>query len=304
MSHKYISMIWEIASLQDPISPIIHLLQTFHDSTISTIVLISTYVLITLISTTLTQQSFTTSHENHELETTWTILPGIILIALAFPSLRLLYLLEEARDPAITIKITGHQWYWSYEYADFNQLEFDSFILLDFKPSLLRLLEVDNRIVIPWKEEIRLLVTAADVLHSWAVPNLGIKIDAVPGRLNQISFTPTKPGVSYGQCSEICGTNHSFIPIRVEAVALSSWAKWVSSFVPPSTSTTSNIYTVDPRPKIEIKLLHNPTLAPNEPREGKRATPSPSPTPNEPRDKEKATTGPQENKLITQNILQ
>jgi len=224
-------MIWSQTSFQDPCRPTIISLINFHDSAITTIIIILTYVIISALSAVISPFSYSPSYENHELETLWTSLPGLILLTLALPSLRLLYLLEETIDPSLTIKITGHQWYWSYDYADIENLEFDSFIKpsLEIHPGELRLLEVDNRMVVPWGIESRLLVTAADVLHSWTIPNIGVKSDAVPGRLNQLCITPSKPGIFYGQCSEICGANHSFIPIRMEVVEPHKWVKWASS---------------------------------------------------------------------------
>ena len=167
--------------------------------------------------------------EGQEIETIWTILPGIILLFLALPSLRLLYLLDEILDCRLTIKTVGHQWYWSYEYSDFLNLEFDSYMLPteELETNGFRLLDVDNRIVVPTETSVRLLITSADVIHSWAVPTLGIKTDAIPGRLNQTRFFIKYPGVYYGQCSEICGANHSFIPIVLEAVVIKDFTAWL-----------------------------------------------------------------------------
>jgi heme/copper-type cytochrome/quinol oxidase subunit 2 len=143
---------------------------------------------------------------------------------------------EVVVNPAITIKAIGHQWYWTYEYSDYNSsdeqsLTFDSYMIPedDLELGQLRLLEVDNRVVVPAKSHLRIIVTSADVLHSWAVPSLGVKCDAVPGRLNQTSILIQREGVYYGQCSEICGTNHAFMPIVVEAVTLKDYADWVSN---------------------------------------------------------------------------
>jgi cytochrome c oxidase subunit 2 len=134
-------------------------------------------------------------------------------------------------DCRLTIKTVGHQWYWSYEYSDFLNLEFDSYILPteELNRGDFRLLDVDNRIVVPTETSVRLLITSADVIHSWAVPSLGIKTDAIPGRLNQIGFFIKYPGVYYGQCSEMCGANHSFIPIVLEAVAMKDFTSWLLS---------------------------------------------------------------------------
>jgi len=166
------------------------------------------------------------------LEIVWTILPSTILLFIALPSFALLYSIDEIVDPAITIKVIGHQWYWSYEYSDYsNSIVFDSYLIPedDLELGQLRLLEVDNRLVLPVNTHIRVLVTAADVLHSWAVPSLGVKCDAVPGRLNQTNLYIQREGVFYGQCSEICGANHGFMPIVVEAVGLSEYVSWISN---------------------------------------------------------------------------
>nr|WRK84410.1 Cox2 [Phylloglossum drummondii] len=169
------------------------------------------------------------------IEIIWTIFPSIILMFIAIPSFALLYSMDEVVDPAITIKAIGHQWYWTYEYSDYNRsdeqsLTSDSYMIPEDDSELgqSRLLEVDNRMVVPAKTHLRLIITSADVLHSWAVPSLGVKCDAVPGRSNQTSIFIKREGVYYGQCSEICGTNHAFMPIVVEAVSLDAYASRVS----------------------------------------------------------------------------
>lgn len=169
--------------------------------------------------------------EGQTIEVIWTILPAITLIFIALPSLRLLYLLDEINNPIITLKTIGHQWYWRYEYSDFINLEFDSYIIPTNELSLenFRLLEVDNRVVLPFHTQVRLMVSAADVLHSWTIPALGVKIDATPGRLNQTRFFIRRPGIYFGQCSEICGSNHRFIPIIIERVNIKNFIKWINS---------------------------------------------------------------------------
>jgi cytochrome c oxidase subunit 2 len=166
--------------------------------------------------------------ESQRLELFWTVVPTFILLIIGFPSIRLLYLIDEVQSPTITLKTLGHQWYWRYEYSDLYEKEFDSYISSssELETSKPRLLEVDNRVVLPFKTQIRNLVSSADVLHSWTVPALGVKVDAVPGRLNQLRFIMTRPGNYFGQCSEICGANHRFIPICLEAVDHKSFAKW------------------------------------------------------------------------------
>ncbi len=221
--------LWGQLGFQDASSPLMEQLIFFHDHAILILILIITVVGYAYVS--LLTNSFSSRYvvEGQEIETIWTILPGVILLFLALPSLRLLYLLDEILDCRLTVKTVGHQWYWSYEYSDFLDIEFDSYILpteeLNFGE--FRLLDVDNRVVVPIETSIRLLVTSADVIHSWAVPSLGIKTDATPGRLNQIRFFIKYPGVFYGQCSEICGANHSFMPIVVEAIIMKDFTSWL-----------------------------------------------------------------------------
>nr|YP_007316808.1 cytochrome c oxidase subunit II [Pelodytes cf. punctatus II-2011]AEC33165.1 cytochrome c oxidase subunit II [Pelodytes cf. punctatus II-2011] len=212
---------------QDAASPIMEELLHFHDHTLMAVFLISTLVLYVIASMMTTKLTNTNATDAQEIEMVWTIMPAIILIVIALPSLRILYLMDEVCFPFTTVKAIGHQWYWSYEYSD-EGLAFDSYMIptQDLNPGQFRLLEVDNRMVVPGETLTRVLVTAEDVLHSWAVPSLGIKTDAIPGRLNQTSFITTRPGVFYGQCSEICGANHSFMPIVVEALPLSNFNSW------------------------------------------------------------------------------
>nr|YP_003457177.1 cytochrome c oxidase subunit II [Balanoglossus clavigerus]CBH40138.1 cytochrome oxidase subunit II [Balanoglossus clavigerus] len=224
---------WAQLGFQDAASPIMEELIYFHDHALVILTLVTIIVFYGLIS--LITNSFTNRFllEGQEVETIWTIIPAIILIFLALPSLRLLYLMDEINDPHLTIKAIGHQWYWSYEYTDYQDLEFDSYMVptQDLVPGQPRLLEVDNRLVAPTHSPVRVLVTSADVLHSWAIPALGLKMDAVPGRLNQVTFFAPRSGVFYGQCSEICGANHSFMPIVLESVPLLYFENWVSSLV-------------------------------------------------------------------------
>lgn len=213
---------------QDAASPVIEELLHFHDHALIIVFLISTivlYIIVAIVTTKLTNKNIL---DSQEIEIIWTILPAIILILIALPSLRILYLMDEVNSPHLTVKAIGHQWYWSYEYTDYNELGFDSYMVptQDLEPGQFRLLETDHRIVVPVESPIRVLVSAEDVLHSWTVPALGVKIDAVPGRLNQTAFLASRPGVYYGQCSEICGANHSFMPIVVEAVPLTYFEGW------------------------------------------------------------------------------
>lgn len=155
--------------------------------------------------------------EGQELERIWTVLPAVFLVFIAFPSLRLLYLIEESDFFEITIKALGHQWYWSYEYRDLGFKRFDSYMVSD-GDRLFRLLDVDNYLVVPYNTNVRIIVSRVDVIHSWTIPALGIKADAVPGRLNQLLLIFKRVGLFRGQCSEICGANHSFIPIILSVV--------------------------------------------------------------------------------------
>nr|BBU25985.1 cytochrome c oxidase subunit 2 [Badis badis] len=215
---------------QDAASPVMEELIHFHDHALMIVFMISTlvlYIIVAVVSTKLTNKHIL---DSQEIEIIWTILPAIILILIALPSLRILYMMDEINDPYLTVKAIGHQWYWSYEYSDYNNFTFDSYMVptQDLAPGQFRLLEADHRMVVPFDSPIRVLVTADDVLHSWAVPALGIKMDAVPGRLNQAALVASRPGVYYGQCSEICGANHSFMPIVVEAVPLQHFEDWSS----------------------------------------------------------------------------
>nr|YP_010276181.1 cytochrome c oxidase subunit II [Comanthus parvicirrus]UFQ22708.1 cytochrome c oxidase subunit 2 [Comanthus parvicirrus]UHY39303.1 cytochrome c oxidase subunit 2 [Comanthus parvicirrus] len=224
---------WLQLGFQDASSPLMEELIYFHDYILIVLVLITVVVFYGLFS--LLFISFTDRYflESQGLETVWTIVPALILIFIAFPSLQLLYLIDEINDPCLTIKVVGHQWYWSYEYTDYCDLDFDSYMvsLSDLSVGFPRLLEVDNRVVVPVHNSIRVLVSSSDVLHSWAVPSLGVKMDAVPGRLNQVTFLSPRSGVFYGQCSEICGANHSFMPIVIESVPFSVFENWVFSFL-------------------------------------------------------------------------
>nr|AIU37381.1 cytochrome oxidase subunit II [Anopheles minimus]AIU37382.1 cytochrome oxidase subunit II [Anopheles minimus]AIU37383.1 cytochrome oxidase subunit II [Anopheles minimus]AIU37384.1 cytochrome oxidase subunit II [Anopheles minimus]AIU37385.1 cytochrome oxidase subunit II [Anopheles minimus] len=222
---------WANLGLQDSSSPLMEQLNFFHDHTLLILTMIT--ILVGYIMGMLLFNKFTNRYLLHgqTIEIIWTVLPAIILMFIAFPSLRLLYLMDEINTPSITLKSIGHQWYWSYEYSDFLNLEFDSYMIPtnELETNGFRLLDVDNRIVLPMNNQIRILVTATDVLHSWTVPSLGVKVDATPGRLNQINFLINRPGLFFGQCSEICGANHSFMPIVIESIPMNYFIKWITS---------------------------------------------------------------------------
>nr|DAZ91348.1 TPA_asm: COX2 [Gammarus chevreuxi] len=222
---------WHMLSFQDSASPSMEQLTMFHDFTMAILTLITVMVALnlTFISFYKLTDRFLLQEQN--IEIIWTTCPVFILLLIALPSLQTLYLLDDPFSPNITIKAVGHQWYWSYEYSDFPNIEFDSYMTpttdLTAQP---RLLDTDTSVAIPTHSQIRLITTGADVIHSWTVPAFGVKADAVPGRLNQLMFSVKRPGIFYGQCSEICGSNHSFMPIKVEALPMKNFLDWVISF--------------------------------------------------------------------------
>nr|UBU97896.1 cytochrome c oxidase subunit 2 [Myrmecophilus sp.] len=222
---------WSNLNLQNSASPLMEQLTFFHDHTLLILIVIT--VMVSYIMTSMMFNKFINNLllEGQLIEVVWTILPAITLVFIALPSLRLLYLLDESFEPLITIKAIGHQWYWSYEYMDMGStLEFDSYMTPYMKSSnIFRLLDVDNRTILPMNIQIRMLVTATDVIHSWTIPSLGIKTDANPGRLNQLNILLQRPGLYFGQCSEICGANHSFMPIVIESVNSTSFIKWLKN---------------------------------------------------------------------------
>nr|YP_009271130.1 cytochrome c oxidase subunit II [Sitophilus zeamais]ANW06509.1 cytochrome c oxidase subunit II [Sitophilus zeamais]QJA14875.1 cytochrome c oxidase subunit II [Sitophilus zeamais]QKE47551.1 cytochrome c oxidase subunit II [Sitophilus zeamais] len=222
---------WKTLLLQDSASPLMEHLTLFHDHTILILILITILVSQMLFSMLLNKFSHRFLLEGQLIETIWTILPAIILIMIALPSLRLLYILDEINNPSITIKIIGHQWYWSYEYSDYKNIEFDSYMIptKELNSFSFRLLEVDNRTPFPYKTQIRILVTSADVIHSWTIPSMGIKIDSTPGRLNQANLIANRSSIFFGQCSEICGANHSFMPIILESIKPNLFLNWIIS---------------------------------------------------------------------------
>nr|AFU50173.1 cytochrome c oxidase subunit II [Exema canadensis] len=221
---------WKTILLQDSASPLMEQLSFFHDHALMILIIITVLVGQLMISLFFNKLTHRYLLEGQMIELIWTILPAITLIFIAIPSLRLIYMLDEINNPAITIKAMGHQWYWSYEYSDFKNIEFDSYMIPmeEMKISNFRLLDVDNRTPIPYDTQIRMLISSTDVIHSWTIPSIGVKIDATPGRLNQASIFINRTGLFYGQCSEICGTNHSFMPIVLESINPKLFIKWIS----------------------------------------------------------------------------
>ncbi|YP_010286581.1 cytochrome c oxidase subunit II (mitochondrion) [Dermacentor variabilis] len=221
-------MTWSQLLFSDMNSPIMEQMVFFHDHSmmiIMMITIITIYMIMNIMYNKFTSRSLM---EGQEIEIIWTIIPAVTLIFIAIPSLHLLYLTDEMFNSQLSIKVLGHQWYWSYEYSDFNK-EFDSFMLseTDMKKSSFRLLETDNNLIIPMNTNIKFLISSTDVIHSWTVPSLGLKMDAVPGRLNQCFSSSNRPGIYFGQCSEICGANHSFMPISLEITSMKNFMHFI-----------------------------------------------------------------------------
>nr|YP_007026423.1 cytochrome c oxidase subunit II [Hapalogenys analis]AFV57324.1 cytochrome c oxidase subunit II [Hapalogenys analis]QOH92221.1 cytochrome c oxidase subunit II [Hapalogenys analis]UUA63047.1 cytochrome c oxidase subunit II [Girella punctata]WPS66084.1 cytochrome c oxidase subunit II [Hapalogenys analis] len=217
---------------QDAGSPAMEELLLFHDHALMVAFLICAFVLYMIVSTTVTSLSDKIALESHSFEAAWAMGPAFLVTSVSLPSLQILYMMDEVNSPYITVKAVGHQWYWSYEYDNYQDLQFDSYMIPteELRDGQFRLLDTDHRIVIPAAFPIRMMTSSEDVIHAWAVPALAVKMDAVPGRLNQLTFVTTRPGVYFGQCSEICGANHSFMPIVVEAIPAGPFDDWASSF--------------------------------------------------------------------------
>ena len=221
---------WEY-NLQEAASPVMESIISFHNLLVVIITLITLFVLALLIIVAVKFNAranpvpSTTTHHTL-IEVAWTLIPVLILVAIAVPSFRLLFLELDIPKPDVTIKATGKQWYWSYSYPDNGKFEFDSLLAQDKKP---RLLGVDNEMVVPVNKVIRVQTTAADVIHAFAMPAFGVKIDAIPGRLNETWFKATKTGMFYGQCSELCGKDHAFMPIAIKVVSDQEFAAWIEA---------------------------------------------------------------------------
>lgn len=225
---------WQMG-LQEAASPVKHMMDSFHNlltAIITVIVLFVAALLAYCVVRFSAKRNPVPSKTSHHtlLEVAWTVIPVIILIVVAVPSFKLLYMAERIPQADMTIKVTGRQWYWDYEYPDHGNIAFSSYIIQesDLKPGQRRMLEVDNRVVVPVNATVRLLVTAGDVIHSWAIPAFGVKKDGMPGRINETWFKAEREGVYYGQCSEICGTNHGYMPIAVEVVSKDKFDAWVA----------------------------------------------------------------------------
>lgn len=222
---------WGQLNLQEGMSVVIELLNYFHDYIIMILILILSFVTYLFLYVVLSPRLDKYTIDSHVIETVWTVIPIIILLFIAFPSLYLLYLIEDVVSPLLTVKVIGHQWYWEYQYSNswFNY-SFDSYLVYEkLDAPLYHALDVDNRLVLPTLSNIMFLITSADVLHSWTVPSLGVKADAIPGRLNYVSRSTSFSGVYYGQCREICGSNHRYIPIVLEFIPIKEYVKYLTS---------------------------------------------------------------------------
>jgi cytochrome c oxidase subunit 2 len=223
---------WQLG-FQPPASPVMERIESFHDLLLWIITLISIFVLVLLAYVCFrfrASGNAAPSRRTHNtlLEIAWTAIPVLILVVIAIPSFKLLYYQDVVPDAELTVKAVGHQWYWSYEYPDNGDFAFDAYMVADddLQAGQPRLLATDNALVLPVGTDIRLLVTATDVLHSWAMPAFGVKMDAVPGRINETWFNIEAPGMYYGQCSELCGDFHGFMPIMIDAVSKDEFEAW------------------------------------------------------------------------------
>lgn len=218
---------WMSIYLLDAYSPIIEQIIFFHDHIITIIIIIVTLIGYFLIIIVISSFSNRKLIDIQSIEIIWTIVPIIRLIFIAIPSLQVLYLTDESISPSISIKSMGHQWFWSYEYSDFFREELNAY--LDLSNNLFRLLNSDNHLIVPIETYLRIVVSSFDVIHSWTIPSIRVKMDAIPGRLNQSSFIIKRFGLLYGQCSEICGANHRFIPIVIEIINQNNFIKWINN---------------------------------------------------------------------------
>nr|BCO10956.1 cytochrome c oxidase subunit 2 [Arctotanais alascensis] len=216
---------WLKLEFQDANNPLMEQMLFFHDLLMTVLLLIVITIVLIIVLSLNMNYSNTAWSDNSNMELLWTVFPILILFVILVPSTQILYLTEEPKDSLLSLKITGHQWYWSYEISDFSSLKFDSFMVPYSETAPFRLLEVDNRIPLPFKTYIQVMITSTDVIHSWTVPSLAVKMDAVPGRLNRFNLYSEQSGLLWGQCSEICGINHSFMPISLEFINMKSFIK-------------------------------------------------------------------------------
>ena len=223
---------WQM-NFQEAATPVMEDIISFHNLLLVIEILIVLFVLglmLVIIIKFNSKANPVPSKTTHNtlLEVVWTVVPIAILMVIAVPSMKLLFFMDKAKNPEMTLKITGHQWFWTYQYPDNGDFEFDSYIVDDddLKEGQPRLLAVDNEVVLPVDTDIRILLASDDVIHNWAMPSFGIKIDTVPGRTNETWVRIDKEGTYYGQCSELCGVNHGFMPIAVKAVSKEAFKAW------------------------------------------------------------------------------
>lgn len=222
---------WSSSLFGNPSTFLIEVVVSIHDYVIMLLFSVLLFVLLNLCYTAKFSHFNLEFYENHQLEGLWTASPFFILLCIAIPSLMSLYMLDSCMFCGITLSVIGHQWYWRYFYKDFREMFFDSYMLPSDR-AFIRLTDVDNRVIVPSNTPIRFLVSSSDVIHSWTLPTFGVKIDAIPGRINQFCFLSARSGVFFGQCSEICGTNHSFMPIVMERVPFNDFffsISWLNS---------------------------------------------------------------------------
>ena len=247
---------WQLG-MQDPATPITQRIHDFHNVLLVVITLITIFVfaLLAYIMVRFNHRAHpvpTRTSHNTLIEVLWTVVPVVILVMIAIPSFRLMYYMDRVPDSKMTIKVTGHQWYWQYTYPDNGNIDFNSNLVADkdLKPGDPRLLEVDNPLVIPAKTNIRVQVAGTDVIHSWFVPSFGVQTYAVVGRLNEAWMNVNEPGTYYGECNQICGVNHAFMPIKVVVLSQADFDKWLAkaktAFAPPADDATKVATAAEP----------------------------------------------------------
>ncbi len=249
---------WQVG-LQAAASPVMHDVVWFHDFLLWIIAFISLFVLVLLVTVIVKFNAKSnpvpsrTTH-NTMIEVVWTVVPVLILVAIAVPSFRLLFYQLKVPPADLTVKATGKQWFWTYNYPD-AKIEFDSLMKQpkDLKPGEPRLLAVDNNLVVPVNKVVRVITTGADVIHSWAVPSFGVKIDSIPGRVNETWFKAEREGMYYGQCSQLCGRDHAFMPIAVQVLSEQDYAAWLEA-------AKKKFATVDDAPKNAVAAAELPTV--------------------------------------------
>jgi cytochrome c oxidase subunit 2 len=259
---------WQLG-MQPPATPVKDRLSAFNDALTVIIFCIALFVMGLLVYVIVrfnhrrNPVPSRTSH-NAVIEMIWTVVPVVILVVIAIPSFKLMYYMDRVPNPDMTVKVTGHQWYWTYEYPDQKDLSFDSNLIpdADLKPGQKRLLDVDNPLVVPAGENVRVQITSTDVIHSWFVPSFGVQEYAVIGRVNESWFNVDKPGTYYGECNQICGVNHAFMPIKIVALSKDDFQKWLVE--------AQKKFARDPEGGDGMRVAAVPALAGKPEREGRK----------------------------------